>query len=226
MQPAIYLLDLDGTLTDPFPGISRCISYALETLGLPVPDDPALRKWIGPPLQQSFQTYLKSLGDGDANQALELYRERYASTGLFENSVYEGIPELMESLHRQSSRLIIATAKPFVYAQQIVQHFGLNQWLEAVYGSELDGRRTDKVDLLGHIMNEQQLNPAECHMIGDREHDMIAARYYGVGAIGVLWGYGTPVELLDSGAETLVASPAELMELLLADPAEDSAHSA
>jgi phosphoglycolate phosphatase len=223
MQPAIYLLDLDGTLTDPFTGISRCIAHALEALRMPIPDDPELRKWIGPPLKQSFQLYFDSHGGGDADQAVRLYRERFATVGLFENSVYDGIPELLEMLCKRSARLMLATAKPEIYAQQIVRHFGLDQWLEAVYGSELDGRRTDKVDLLGHIMHEQRLCPAECLMVGDREHDMIAARYHGMGAIGVLWGYGTPVELLEAGAETLVLSPAELMDLLMENQAEQAA---
>jgi len=112
-------------------------------------------------------------------------------------------------------RLILATSKPFIYAQRIVEHFGLDHCLDAVYGSELDGRRTDKVDLLSYLLKQQRLSPTECHMAGDREHDMIAARYHGVGAIGVLWGYGTPTELLESGVETLVASPGELAEIFI-----------
>lgn len=215
MQDAVYLLDLDGTLTDPFPGISRCITHALNKLNLPAPDSAELRKWIGPPLLNSFQTYLDSKGGGDAGDALRFYRERFARIGLFENSVYDGIPELLDTLHLHSDRLILATAKPAVYARRIVRHFGLDRWLQAVYGSELDGRRTDKIELLGHIMHQQELHPAECIMIGDREHDMLAARFHGASAVGVLWGYGTPLELLESGAETLVASPAEMADLLV-----------
>jgi phosphoglycolate phosphatase len=146
-----------------------------------------------------------------------LYRERFSALGLYENSVYDGIPEMLEKLRSQSIRLIVATAKPSVYAHRIIEHFGLDRWLDAVYGSELDGRRTDKVELLRHLLKQQQLGPDECQMVGDREHDMLAARYHGAGAIGVLWGYGTPLELLESGAETLVASPAELLEILVGD---------
>lgn len=184
-------------------------------MGLPVPDDSHMRKWIGPPLKQSFNSYLDSMGEDDSDKALRLYRERFADIGMYENSVYEGIPELLEQLKGESVRLILATAKPSVYAQCIIEHFELDQWLDAVYGSELDGRRTDKVDLLGYLLEQQQLDPDECHMVGDREHDMLAARYHGAGAIGVLWGYGTPTELIESGAETLVGSPAELAEIII-----------
>ena len=214
MHHTTCLLDLDGTLTDPFPGISRCIGHALTVMGVPVPEDAELRKWIGPPLKQSFNSCLESVGEGDSDKALRLYRERFSDLGLYENSVYDGIPELLEKLHKQSIRLILATAKPSVYAHRIIEHFGLDRWLDAAYGSELDGRRSNKVELLGYLLKEQQLGPDECQMVGDREHDMLAARYHGAGAIGVLWGYGTPIELLESGAETLVASPAELAEIL------------
>ena len=212
--PCQILLDLDGTLTDPFPGISRCIAHALDRLGMPVPDDASLSQWIGPPLKQSFARYFKSQGGGDPDRAVSLYRERFTRVGLFENSVYDGIPTLLEALHSQSIRLILATSKPVIYAQRIVQHFGLDQWLEAVHGSEMDGRRTDKIELLRYIMMQHQICAAECIMVGDREFDMTAARYHGMGAIGALWGYGSAIELLEAGAETLVASPAELMELL------------
>jgi phosphoglycolate phosphatase len=208
------LIDLDGTLTDPFKGISRCITYALELMEFPVPDNVALRQWIGPPLKTSFQHYFASRRGGDADRAVQLYRERFASVGLFENSVYEGIPALLEMLAGQSNRLVLATAKPTVYARRIIRHFELEQWFEGIHGSELDGRRTDKSELLQHIINQRGLFPAECVMIGDREHDMRAACSHGMNTVGVLWGYGTPLELLDAGAETLVASPSELMELL------------
>ena len=217
MHHTTCLLDLDGTLTDPFPGISRCIDHALTVLGVPVPEDAELRKWIGPPLKQSFNSYLEFVGEGDSDTALRLYRERFSDLGLYENSVYDGIPELLETLRKRSIRLILATAKPSVYAHRIIEHFGLDRWLDAAYGSELDGRRTNKVELLGYLLKEQQLGPDECQMVGDREHDMLAARYHGAGAIGVLWGYGTPIELLESGAETLVASPAELAEILIVE---------
>lgn len=214
MLPKVCLFDLDGTLTDPFEGISRCVRHALEIMTVPVPDNGALRKWIGPPLRTSFQTHLDLEGGGDVDRAVQLYRDRFATVGLFENSVYEGIPELLSLLASQSIRLIVATAKPTVYARRIVEHFELDRWFETSYGSELDGRRSDKLDLLRHIISEQDLEPSECIMVGDREQDMAAACRHGMHAVGALWGYGTPVELLEAGAQTLLGSPLELWELL------------
>jgi phosphoglycolate phosphatase len=215
MAAPVCLLDLDGTLTDPFTGISRCIRHALEILGFPVPGSEALKAWIGPPLRSSFERYLNSNGGGDPDEAVRLYRERFAHTGLFENIVYDGVPALLKDLHRNSIPLLVATSKPTVYAQQIIRHFELEHWIEAVHGSEMDGRNSDKSDLLGHIVEQWSLNPADCVMVGDREFDMKAARHHGMAAIGVLWGYGSSLELIEAGAETLVSTPAELNELLI-----------
>jgi len=215
MTLPVCLLDLDGTLTDPIDGISRCIGHALQSLGFPVPESRALKAWIGPPLKSSFEQYLNSCGGGDPVEAVRLYRERFSKIGLFENSVYDGITTLLESLHRNSIPLLVATSKPTVYAQRIVRHFELDHWIQAVHGSELDGRLTDKTDLLGHIVEKWSFNPADCVMVGDREYDMKAACHHGMAAIGVLWGYGSPIELLEAGAETLVSTPSELSELLI-----------
>lgn len=215
MARPVCLLDLDGTLTDPFTGISRSIVHALETLGFPVPESEALKAWIGPPLRSSFERYFNSNGGGDPDEAVRFYRERFADTGLFENVVYDGIPALLDGLHRNSIPLLVATSKPTVYAQQIIRHFELEHWFKAVHGSELDGHNSDKTDLLGHIIEQWSLNPADCVMVGDREFDMKAARYHGMAAVGVLWGYGSPLELRKAGAETLVSTPSELKKLLI-----------
>lgn len=205
------LLDLDGTLTDPFPGISACIAYALEEMNLPVPGREALRAWIGPPLLDSFARHFNSLSViEDAERALSLYRERFADKGLFENEVYEGIPTVLASLKEQGQRMFLATAKPHVYARRIVEHFGLDLFLEHAYGAELDGTRADKVELIQYILDEEGLDPGSCTMVGDRKHDMIGARYHGMQAIGVLWGYGSKEELLEAGAEALIESPQQL----------------
>ena len=214
------LLDLDGTLTDPFPGISRCIMHALEQMDMPVPGDVALQRWIGPPLKASFAHYFGELGvERDANLALQFYRERFGHTGLFENALYPGIPEMLSILVDHGHSLYLATAKPAVYAQQIVEHFSLCRWLSGVHGSELDGTRTDKVDLLQHIIEQERLDANLCMMIGDREHDMLAARYHGMVAVGVLWGYGTESELHRAGAQWLVTDPQQLSGIL-SDTAE------
>lgn len=217
LTPAAALLDLDGTLTDPYPGISACIRQALQQMGIPEPGPDQLRGWIGPPLLDSFARHFRSLGlAADPQLALSLYRERFASRGLFENSVYPGVAESLAKLRSAGLRLCLATSKPRVYALRIVAHFGLDAWLDECYGSELDGKRSDKVELLEYVLEHEGIAANCCAMIGDRRHDMEAARYHGLRAIGVLWGYGSREELLQAGAEALATEPAELPALALA----------
>lgn len=217
--PLICLFDLDGTLTDPFPGISRSIAHALRELEVPVPGDDALRSWIGPPLLESFRQYFREMNlDRSESRALSLYRERFAAQGLYENSVYEGVPELLESLVTRGRRLFLATAKPLVFARKILEHFDLDRYFEASHGSELDGARTDKIELLTYIAETERLDLRGGAMIGDRHHDMTAACYHGMNAIGVRWGYGSERELLDAGAGQLVSGPRQLRRALLGHP--------
>ncbi|MDX1460056.1 MAG: HAD hydrolase-like protein [Xanthomonadales bacterium] len=212
------LFDLDGTLTDPFVGISRCIVHALEQLGVPVPDRAALRSWIGPPLLGSFANWFSHLDvSAEPEWALELYRERFSTRGLYENRVYDGIPGLLNQLRGADIGMFVATAKPHAYARRILEAFGLAGYFQHCYGSELDGTRTDKVELLTYLVAQEQLDGACCAMIGDRLHDMEAARYHGMEAIGVGWGYGTREELLSAGADLVVESPMALRDCLIAD---------
>ncbi len=208
------LLDLDGTLTDPFDGISRCIIHALENMGLPAPSTVELRGWVGPPLRRSFATYLERVGGGEAERALALYRQRFGRQGWRENTVYEGIPEVLSTLRMAGHQLLLATAKPRVYAQRIVAHFHLAPHLSAVHGSELDGRHSDKAELIAHILEHEGLAAKQCVMVGDRGDDMRAARDHGIPGVGVLWGFGTADELLAAGAACLAGHPAELAEQL------------
>ena len=205
------LFDLDGTLTDPFEGITRCIEYALVTLGRPAPERDSLKWCIGPPLQKSLAELLDTEDDRLAQRALALYRERFSSTGLFENTVYNDIPPVLGSLKNLGYDLYVATAKPFVYARQIIEHFDLLPYFTKVYGSELDGTRTDKSDLISYILKQEKLDPARTVMIGDRKHDIIGAKVNNVSAIGVLWGYGTEQEMAAYGADTIVTQPCELV---------------
>ena len=204
------LFDLDGTLTDPYQGITRCISHALLALGRSAPPRVNLRWCIGPPLKKSFATLLSSDDDKLAEAALAIYRERFGSVGLYENEVYEGIPEALKALREMGHTLYVATSKPSVYAKQIIEHFALQQYFRAIYGSELDGTRSDKSNLLFHILQNEAVASSETLMIGDREHDMIGAKANGVCGIGVLWGYGTKEELELSGAHTCLSHPKEL----------------
>lgn len=205
------LLDLDGTLTDPYEGIATCVLHALRRLHAPEPDAEALRDWIGPPLKASFQAWFDEHGlTVSTERAVAVYRERFATEGWRENRVYEGIPAALDELALRGHRLLVATSKPAVFARRICRHFGLDAPMHAIYGSELDGRRADKGELLAFLLRRENLSANQCMMIGDRKHDMLAARSLGVAAMGVLWGYGDRPELEASGAQHLVSEPQQL----------------
>src|SRR4051812_28242706 len=197
--------DLDGTLTDPKPGITRSIQYALQKLDHPtIPTEDELTWCIGPPLRSSF---VKMLGDRDADRAVALYRERFSDIGLYENRVYDGIGEVLTTLRASGHRLFVATSKAHVFADRIIDHFGLRQHFERVFGAELDGTRADKSHLLEHALKEASVDPAKTLMIGDRSHDMVGAKNNGMKGIGVLYGYGSRDELIEAGAQHVCATP-------------------
>ncbi len=208
------LFDLDGTLTDPFVGITTCIRHALLSLGRPAPPADELRWCIGPPLKQSLAALLGPGHSHLTDEALALYRERFGSVGLFENERYPDVPGVLASLQAEGYTLRVATSKPAVYARRIVDHFGLSGFFEAVDGSELDGRHVNKGDLIAHVLAGRRLAPAGVLMIGDREHDVAGARANGVEALGVLWGYGSREELERAGALACAATPGELLALV------------
>lgn len=197
-------LDLDGTLTDPKPGITKSFIYALEKLGMPTPTPDDLEWVIGPALLDSFA----KLGVDDPQHAVDLYRERYTKDGLFENKVYDGIPALLSSLRASGYLMCLATAKPHAYARKITAHFGLAQYLTHEFGPELDGTRNNKGELLAYALNLTGYDTKNAIMIGDRHHDIDAAKDVGMKSIGVTWGYGPIDELAQ--ADALCTTPAEL----------------
>ena len=203
--------DLDGTLTDPFRGITRCIQHALRGIGAPqVPSASELAWCIGPPLHESL---VRLVGRAQADSALTLYRERFDAVGWRENAVYEGIPDTLERLHRAGLALYVATSKPRLYAERIVGHFGLAAYFRTIFGAELDGRNADKSDLLAVALATSGARNAA--MVGDRSHDMMGARNNGLHPIGVSYGYGTPAELNGAGAAAIADSPRAIADLLL-----------
>jgi phosphoglycolate phosphatase len=209
---AIYF-DLDGTLTDPKPGITRSIQYALQRLDHPtIPTEDELTWCIGPPLRASFVTLLGA--DHAADRAVALYRERFSDIGLYENGVYDGISEVLTALCASGHRLFVATSKPHVFAERIIDHFGLRGHFERVFGSELDGSRVDKSHLLEYALMEISVDPANTLMIGDRSHDMVGAKNNGMKGIGVLYGYGSRDELLGAGAHHVCATPGAILECI------------
>lgn len=208
MTAHIYF-DLDGTLTDPYEGITKSILYALEELDVPLPPDESFREFIGPPLQVTFP---KLVGKARAGRAVELYRERFAEIGWQENIPYDGIHDALEKLHSAGNTLFVATTKPWVFAEKIVEHFDMAKHFLAVFGSELDGTRVDKTELLEWALPQNSAGYSAV-MIGDRMHDMIGARNNGMDALGVSYGYGTIEELTESGAARIVHTPSELSEV-------------
>lgn len=209
------LFDLDGTLTDPRPGIVRCIGSALDRLDAPCPSDDVLASLsIGPSLRGTFARLLDTSDRALVERALALYREQYAETGLFENSVCDGVARMLGDAALVASTAFVATLKPKVYADRIVRHFGLAHHFDGVYGPELDGRFEDKAELLAHLLTVEKIAPANAVMIGDRAGDIVAARANGVPSIGVLWGYGSRAELVEAGADRLCRTPGELAACL------------
>lgn len=208
------LFDLDGTLTDPKPGIAACIRHALRGLGRIPPDVDRLEWCIGPPLRRSFARLLETDDDALLDRAIALYRKRFGTIGLFENAVYPGVADAVDEVRRAGFATFVATSKPHVYATRIVSHFGLAPLFDAVYGSELDGTRVDKGDLIAHAIADRRLESARAVMIGDREHDIIGAKRCGIRAIGVTYGYGTEAELRAHGAAALAHAPDALPALI------------
>jgi len=201
-------LDLDGTLTDPKPGITRSFAHALKAVGMTPPPLDELTWVIGPALVDSFA----KLGVDDPAVALKHYREVYTSGGLFENSVYSGIPEALAAIKSSGLEMHLATAKPHAYARKITAHFGLSDFLTNEFGPELDGTRNNKGDLLTYALDLTGIDAANSVMIGDRIHDIEAARVVGMRSIGVTWGYGSATET--GQADFLCHAPVDLPDVI------------
>ena len=209
------LIDLDGTLTDPKVGITTSARYGLEKVGHPISDEINIDWIIGPPLKASLAKLLSVETDHIlAEQALMAYRERFAVKGLYENHVFEGVAETLAELKRRGYRLFVATAKPTVYAKQILEHFDLAQYFTEIYGSELNGDRTNKGELIQYILEQQHLKAEGCIMVGDREYDILGARRNGIKSIAVTYGYGSADELQRAQPEYKIENFDDLLDYL------------
>jgi phosphoglycolate phosphatase len=206
----VLLFDLDGTLTDPKRGIVGSIRFALDQFGVSCPSDEVLASYIGPPLRGTFATLLDTSDAERIEEAVRLYRQRFADMGLYENTVYEGVPAMLDTVRHLACAAYVATSKPAVYAERIVIHFGLGHHFRKVYGAELDGRWDDKAELLAYLLATEGASPSESVMVGDRAADIMAAKANQVRSVGVLWGYGSEAELTDAGADMLCRTPSEL----------------
>ncbi|MBD2629687.1 HAD family hydrolase [Trichormus variabilis] len=208
------LFDLDGTLTDPKPGITLCIQYALSELGYKPPDTNELLWCIGPPLKSSFSQLLQTSDDTLLEEAISLYRSRFSTIGLFENSLYPQIPETLKVIRTAGYQTFVATSKPQIYATRIIEYFDLVSLFDGVYGSELDGNRSLKGDLISYIIERESLLHSTVVMVGDRLHDIIGAKKNNIASIGVTYGYGSREELETHKADLIADYPKEIPILL------------
>ena len=206
------LFDLDGTLTDPKEGITKCVQYALSRFGIERSCE-ELVCFIGPPLIEQFMAYAGFTRE-QAMQAVEVYRERFAPIGIFENRAYEGAVELVRDLKAAGKTLALATSKPQVFAEQIVKKYGFEPYLDIIVGSELNGHLTNKAQVIAKVMDTLGADPNETIMIGDREHDVIGAKANGIKTVGVGFGYAAEGELEAAGAEYYAETMEELRTLL------------
>ncbi|MBQ9765327.1 MAG: HAD family hydrolase [Lachnospiraceae bacterium] len=205
--------DLDGTLTDPKEGITKSVAYALEYYGIHVDDLDKLIDFIGPPLWDSFKDFY-GFDDEKANEAVAKYRERFCDIGLYENAVYDGIEHMLSSLKDKGYRLAVATSKPTIYSKKIVKHFKLDVYFEEVVGSEMDGTRVKKEDVISYALETLNMKAEETIMVGDRRQDIKGAIANNMRNVGVLFGYGSREEFEQAGADYVVESVAELEEYL------------
>lgn len=209
------IFDLDGTLSDPGEGIINSLSQALEHFGIKG-DPQILRTFIGPPLTDSFQEHYGFDAEQTA-EAIRLYRKYLLEDGLFKNVIYPGIPELLQDLTDKGKTLAIATAKPTVQARQVLEYHKIAHFFkeELVVGSFLDGRRTNKGELIATVMELLGGIPEEKVMIGDRKFDILGAKANGIDVIGVTYGYGELEELESLKPTAFAESVDELKKLLL-----------
>ncbi len=214
-----YLLfDLDGTISDSGPGITKSVQYGLEKIGITEPDLNKLRAFIGPPLRESFKNFY-NLSDEKTEEAVRFYRERYAPIGIFETEIYEGIPELLGDLQAKGFVLCLASSKPKVFVERILKHFNMYDYFDVVMGSNLDGSLENKEDIIAECLKEfsniKNFNLSDCLMIGDRKFDIEAAHKCGIKCVGVSYGFGSIEELNEYKADYICKSVEELKNLLM-----------
>ena len=207
--------DLDGTLTDPGEGITNSVAHALTRFGIEVHERSELYKFIGPPLKESFAKYY-GMSPEESTAALKYYREYYADKGIFENAVYDGVVETLSAIRESGRRVIMATSKPDVYAERILEHFGLLEHFDFVAGADMAETRVAKADVIAHALDSLGLRGKtdEILMVGDREHDILGAAAHGIDALGVTFGYGSADELLSAGAKYLANTPLEILKFI------------
>ncbi len=214
MKQKVILFDLDGTITDPKIGITKSFQYALQHFGIQVDNLDALEPVIGPPLKKSFSEFYH-LSEDQIERAIEKYRERFSTVGLYENEIYDGMENLLKELSEAGYILEIASSKPTVFVEKICEHFKIKQYFTHIVGSFLDGRRGEKEEVVEKAIRLSKATPDHIIMVGDRIYDVIGAHKKGIAVIGVSYGYGGRQELEEAGADVIVDTVAQLREKLL-----------
>lgn len=207
------LFDLDGTLTDPAEGITNSVAHALRRMGIDVPPREKLLCYIGPPLSYGFTEYA-GVAEERVSDAIAYYREHFADRGLFENELYSGVPEMLSKIKSAGIGVYLATSKPTVFACRILKHFDIEKYFNGVVGSELDGRRADKREVIRFVLENYGISKESAVMVGDRKFDITGAADEGISAIGVSYGYGSREELILAGTDIIADSPNDLCEII------------
>ena len=209
------LLDLDGTITNPAEGITRCLEYALNQFGIEVEDRAALEKFIGPPLRQSYKEGF-GFDDDMATEAIAKYRERFKPVGMFENEVYDGMENALETLKQAGKVLIVATSKPEYMAKKILEHFGLDGYFDDICGSCDDAKRNEKDEVIRYALEKHGITDLQnVLMVGDRKFDVIGAEKCGLKCMGVLYGFGDREELEEAGAAYIAETVEDMAQIIV-----------
>lgn len=210
----VILFDLDGTLTDSGLGITNSVAYSLKKYGIEVADREELYKFIGPPLKESFEKYYGFSAE-ESKKAVEYYREYYTDKGMFENSVYEGIEELLKEIRKAGKMAVVATSKPEIFARKILEHFGLAKYFSYIVGANMDETRTKKDEVISYVLESCDIpDKSKVLMIGDREHDILGAKRNGLDSLGVLFGFGNREELKKAGADYIAETVKDIYPVI------------
>lgn len=209
--------DLDGTLTDPGMGVTNAVMYSLKKYNIEVKNRTELYKFIGPPLRDSYMKYY-GFSAKEAEQAVSYYREYYSKKGLFENEVYEGIPNLLGKLKENGYALVLATSKPDKFSIEILKHYNLYDYFDFCACATFDGSRDTKASVIKYALTELEItDTSEVLMVGDRHHDVNGAREFGIDAIGVTYGYGDRAEHEEDGAAYIADSVEEVYDIIMSN---------
>jgi phosphoglycolate phosphatase len=207
------LFDLDGTLTAPYLGITNSVKYSLGKLGITEEDNNKLKLFIGPPLEKSFMEYY-SFDKKTVKKAIGYYREYFSEKGIYENTLYEGIENILTELNNKNKNCILATSKPEIFAGKILEYFHISTYFKYIVGSDMEGTFVEKEDIIKHIIEKYKLDKKETIMIGDRKYDIIGANKNGIDSIGVLYGYGSKEELENEKPKYLCTGTMDILKII------------